>query len=125
MTKKQDDQLATNGLRVLVCGGRKFFDAELVNHTLDSLNISHLIEGGAKGADKLAYTWAYYNLPAKDRSQYPAKWKEFGKGAGYIRNEQMLKEGKPDLVVAFPGNKGTEDMISKARKAGVKVMEIW
>ena len=30
-------------------------------------------------------------------------------------------EGKPDLVVAFPGGVGTADMISRAMKAGIKV----
>jgi hypothetical protein len=33
----------------------------------------------------------------------------------------MLDEGKPDGVVAFPGKDGTEDMISKAERAGLKV----
>lgn len=35
----------------------------------------------------------------------------------------MLRE-KPDLVVAFPGGPGTRDMISQAKKARVKVIEI-
>lgn len=36
----------------------------------------------------------------------------------------MLDEGKPHLVVAFPGGRGTADMIDRARSAGVRVMEI-
>jgi hypothetical protein len=36
----------------------------------------------------------------------------------------MLMEGKPDLVVAFPGGRGTANMIEQARKAGVEVLEI-
>jgi UDP-N-acetylmuramoylalanine-D-glutamate ligase len=36
----------------------------------------------------------------------------------------MLDKEHPDLVVAFPGGRGTTDMISRAKKAGVKVMEI-
>jgi hypothetical protein len=36
----------------------------------------------------------------------------------------MLLEGKPDLVVAFPGGKGTADMVRRARKANVPVKEI-
>ena len=27
-----------------------------------------------------------------------ADWSEYGRGAGLIRNEQMLDEGKPELV---------------------------
>lgn len=33
--------------------------------------------------------------------RFPAKWNEHGKAAGPIRNQQMLTEGKPDVVFAF------------------------
>ena len=36
----------------------------------------------------------------------------------------MLDEGKPDLVVAFPGGRGTADMIRKAEGAGVPVVTV-
>lgn len=36
----------------------------------------------------------------------------------------MLSEGKPSLVVAFPGGEGTADMVRKARAAGVEVVEV-
>ena len=45
-----------------------------------------------------------------------------GRKAGPIRNQRMLDEGKPDLVVAFPGGKGTNGMIDLARNAGVRVI---
>jgi UDP-N-acetylmuramoylalanine-D-glutamate ligase len=35
----------------------------------------------------------------------------------------MLEREKPDLVVAFPGGRGTADMVAKARAAGVEVLE--
>ncbi len=38
-----------------------------------------------------------------------------------IRNQQMLDEAKPDMVLAFPGGRGTDDMVSRAEKAGVPV----
>lgn len=44
-----------------------------------------------------------------------------GKAAGPIRNQRMLDEGKPDLVVAFPGGRGTADMVRRAKAAGVPV----
>ena len=56
--------------------------------------------------------------------EYPAPWKRFGPSAGGIRNQQMLDEGKPDLVVAFPGGKGTADMVRRAENAGVKVIKV-
>ena len=55
---------------------------------------------------------------------YLANWAELGRKAGPIRNQQMLDEGRPTLVVAFPGGRGTADMIRRARSAGVEVIEI-
>jgi hypothetical protein len=36
----------------------------------------------------------------------------------------MLDEGKPDLVVAFPGAGRTKDMVRRAVKAGVAIHEV-
>lgn len=81
-----------------------------------------IISGGAKGVDSVALDWALINwVPFEE---YKADWKTYGKKAGFIRNKQMLDEGKPDLVVAFPGGKGTKMMVNIARKAGVEVREI-
>jgi ABC-type branched-subunit amino acid transport system substrate-binding protein len=36
----------------------------------------------------------------------------------------MIREGKPDAVVAFPGGRGTADMVRQARAAGIEVREV-
>lgn len=113
-------------MRVLVCGGRKFFNKILFKNTMNMLHanmpITLIIHGGASGADWLAKYWAASNsIPTKE---YKADWLGQGRSAGPKRNYFMLKESNPDLVVAFPGGDGTNDMIKKARKAGVEVMEI-
>ena len=54
-----------------------------------------------------------------------AKWDELGRNgrkAGPIRNQQMLDEGRPSLVVAFPGGRGMADMVRRARNAGVEAI---
>lgn len=109
-------------MRVLVCGGRDFNDYQLVSEVLQDYSIATIIEGGARGADTLGYKYGKANGCSIET--YKAKWDEYGKGAGPIRNQQMLDEGKPDLVVAFPGGRGTKDMVSRAKKAGVKVIEV-
>jgi hypothetical protein len=38
-----------------------------------------------------------------------------------IRNTQMLAEGRPDGVVAFPGGRGTANMVRQAAAAGLGV----
>jgi len=77
-----------------------------------------VIAGKASGVDTVAIDWAVLNWC--DYKEYPADWKTHGKSAGPIRNRQMLLEGKPDEIVAFPGNKGTANMIAQANEAGVK-----
>ena len=122
-------------MRVLVCGGRDFDDWDLLSHSLYEVfdngmrNLSEpftVITGDACGADWLARAWAKYQAieyPVKYVG-FPANWKVYGKAAGGIRNQQMLDEGKPDLVVAFPGGVGTADMVRRAKKANVEVIEI-
>lgn len=112
--------------RVLVCGGRDYWDHVRVSAVLDKLHaakgIDLLIEGGANGADHCAASWADDRGVARD--QYAADWENHGSFAGPMRNTRMLNEGRPDLVIAFPGGRGTADMVKKARKAGVEVVEI-
>jgi hypothetical protein len=113
-------------MRVLVCGGRNYTHLGRLYWCLDSLHhergFTLLIAGGARGADTLAAEWAAArNVPFKI---YMAEWKRLGRKAGPIRNERMLNEGKPELVVAFPGGRGTAHMTRIAREAGVEVIEI-
>lgn len=116
-------------MRVLVCGGRDYLDYKHLGATLfNILDIGFtgkrhtIIQGEAKGADFLSKVFAYeYELKVES---FPANWKKYGKAAGGIRNQQMLDEGKPDLVVAFPGGTGTADMVRRAKKVGVEVIEV-
>lgn len=119
-------------MRVLVCGGRDYRDARRIHSELDSIRntigLLVLIHGAAPGADRLAGEWAKKRgIPVED---FPALWYPDGKDggrddkAGPKRNARMLDEGRPDLVVAFPGWAGTNDMVERARAAGVRVIEI-
>jgi hypothetical protein len=108
-------------VKVLICGGRDFEGAEFLGRVLEGLNISSLLHGGARGADRLAGLWAKgKGIPVE---VWEAEWEEYGKAAGALRNERMLREGEPDLVVAFEGGRGTEDMVRRARRAGVPVLQ--
>lgn len=112
-------------MRVLVTGGRDFNDRELLFDALDRLHATHtftvLIHGDANGADRLSGEWAVATGIAVEA--HPADWKKHGRAAGPIRNQKMLEEN-PELVVAFPGGRGTADMVRKAKSAGLKVIEI-
>jgi len=113
-------------MKVLVCGGRAFHNKEAVQSVLDNLyksrDISLIIHGGARGADKLAGEWAHKVGIAC--AEYKANWDFYKKAAGPIRNGWMLQFGEPDLVVAFPGGDGTADMVRSARKRMIEVLEL-
>lgn len=114
-------------MRVLVCGSRDFDDRELMLWFCGTFrNGDVLIEGGARGADRLARQ-AVEALGFDVRiREFPADWERHGKAAGPIRNQQMLDEGKPDVVVAFVSkplveSRGTADMVRRAKSTGYRV----
>lgn len=113
--------------RVLVCGGREFDDVSLLAVEMEKVwrrfgYPAVIIHGDARGADRLAEEWAIrHGVPVK---AYPADWERDGRAAGPIRNQRMLDEGKPDLVVAFPGGAGTADLVRRAKAAGVEVLAV-
>lgn len=109
-------------VRVLVCGGRDFYDWAFVCQTLDSIRVVEgvdftVIHGGAWGADLMAHFWAISRGMAV--REFKAPWSLRGKGAGFQRNTEMLTLGRPDLVVAFPGGPGTADTVAKALHRGL------
>jgi hypothetical protein len=116
-------------MRVLVCGGRTFRDRAMVFAALDCLHgatpIGCIIEGGAKGADTFAREWARSrSVAVKTFEVTKAEWDRLGLAAGPIRNARMLSDGEPDLCLAFPGNRGTADMVRRCQAAGVEVRRI-
>lgn len=110
-------------MRVLVCGGREFAGRNWLFATLDlthrMIGIMHVIHGAARGADSLAGEWA--RARGVPELRFPAEWNRHGRAAGPLRNQRMLEEGFPNLVIAFPGGTGTKDMVTRARAAGVTV----
>lgn len=112
-------------MRLLVCGDRNWVDYEYICVVLSQINaetpITLLIEGEARGADRMAAQWAEANgIPV---AKFPADWETYHRGAGPRRNIQMINEGRPDRVVAFHNNlansKGTAHMVKTARGAGI------
>lgn len=113
-------------MKVLVCGGRNYQNAKMVAKILDAaverLGLTSILQGGADGADRLAAEWAWdHGIPVGTMN---ADWKTYGKKAGPIRNQRMISEGKPDIVIAFPGGSGTANMVSLAEDAGIRVIKV-
>lgn len=110
-------------MKVIVCGGRNFWDKDFVFFKLDEIHsqtpITLVIHGAPAGADSLANAWANENKI--QRLPCPANWKDYGKRAGIIRNAEMLALN-PNMVIAFPGGTGTQNMIDISKNAGFNVV---
>ena len=109
----------------IVCGGRDYKKQRDVWDALQTINtgrgLQKIIHGGASGAD--AHAASYANALGVPVQAFQADWDSHGKAAGPIRNQQMIDEGHPNLVVAFPGGRGTANMMKLARAAGLSVWQ--
>ena len=110
------------GKKILVCGGRNYRDWNNLHEVLSSLTPACIVNGGANGADQLATQFGQsYGIPVVI---VPANWKIYHRAAGPIRNKWMLDFVSPDYVVAFPGGRGTADMVNQARARNIPVWEV-
>lgn len=113
-------------MRVAIVGSRHFNDYELLKREMLLLRISniiptHIVSGGAKGADRLAEKFASeYNIPT---TIYLPDWTRYGNRAGYLRNEKIVKDA--DCVIAFwdGESKGTKHSINLAEDMG-KILHV-
>lgn len=128
------DRRGDGALRLLVTGSRRWRDCGLLASELHRVVTEHggadrgvvLVHGGAAGADGLAGVVA---REAGWRAEpHPADWARDGRAAGVLRNAVMVKAGA-DVCVAFLArsqrNVGTRDCVSRARRAGIPVVEVW
>lgn len=117
-------------MRLVISGGRYFNDVALLWRTLDEIHnetpVQLLVEGASDdvtgpyiGADFWAHQWALARQVPCIRER--AEWKKLGRAAGPIRNGNMLKGYLPDRLVAFPGGRGTANMVSQSEKAGLVI----
>ncbi len=104
-------------MKVIVAGSRSINDQELLYDCLNSFHketpITHIVCGGARGADTLGKQWAEDNqIPV---IMLEAQWDRYGKPAGMIRNREM--GDLADYLIAFWDRKspGTKHMIEYMR----------
>jgi hypothetical protein len=115
-------------VRILVTGSRTWEDKNYIQSVfqkwdkkLPSDQKRVLVSGACpSGADFLAEQVAAELGWVLER--YPADWDEYGKRAGFVRNEEMV-ETRPDFLVAFirDESKGATMTVRLACKAGIPV----
>jgi hypothetical protein len=109
-------------MKVLVCGGSAFRNKMALYRRLDDLHardpITLIVNGGARGADRLARRWA-------DERGVPVKTYRVRSGSDRRRafielNIRMLAEEQPALVLACPGGEVTADLVARANVLRVR-----
>lgn len=110
-------------MKILVCGGRNYKDKEKVYIALAKIAPTIVITGGCpSGAD--FYAKEFCRDHKVDIVEYPAQWNLLGPKAGPMRNQYMLDTNTDiKLVAAFPGGRGTQDMVKRALKAKIVVIK--
>lgn len=111
-------------MRIIVTGGRNYTDRATIGRVLAGYRdqAPTLIHGACRtGVDEWADFLARYVLEWRVEP-YPADWR-LGRRAGPLRNQAMVDSGA-DLVIAFPGGRGTADCVRRAKAAGIPVREI-
>lgn len=114
-------------MRLLIAGSRTFADYEYLAKMLDAVTSkvkAHItvICGDAKGADQLGATWAYLN--GHDVEHYPANWEVLGRGAGMVRNREMVKTATHACYFWDGKSAGTKGCIAEAKAKGIPI-RIW
>jgi len=108
-------------MKTIIAGSRSVVDLVHITEAVGQCgwNISEVVSGTCPGPDKLGEEWANkVNIPIK---KFPADWDRLGKCAGFQRNSEMA-EYADALIAIWDGiSRGTKDMISKARKANLKI----
>ncbi|AHH48780.1 DUF2493 domain-containing protein [Pseudomonas aeruginosa] len=113
-------------MRLLICAGRHFKDAERLRLALDQCHglqpvalLGHLLHAGSglpdeaerwcreRGADSRAYDYP-------ERSGSDNALREYG--------EAVLGDAAPDLVLVFPGGRLASELVQVAHAADVPLM---
>ncbi|WP_218952196.1 SLOG family protein [Amycolatopsis anabasis] len=107
--------------RILITGSRAWFDRAVIRRALAAVwhPDSVLVSGACpRGADALCEAcWTHWDGRVE---RHPARWRQFGRRAGFVRNAEMVRAGA-DVCLAFilddsPGASHTADL---ARRAGI------
>ena len=119
-------------MKLAIIGSRSFKDHEVLNYIINTYfsdfeqcscgnpdgsyepRFDEIVSGGAVGADQLGARWAKDN--GVKLTEFIPDWAKYGKRAGFIRNEDIIKAA--DFVLAFwdGTSRGTANSLSIAKR---------
>ena len=112
-------------VRIGIVGSRSITPSEYVFSVLDFYlarlleeNEVVIISGGAVGIDSLGAQWA--ELKGLKTEIYLPDYKQYGKSATFIRNQQII-DNSDYLIAITTGSNGTADSIKRAKKKNIPI----
>lgn len=112
---------------IVICGDRYWTDFKEIDKFLDYIQLEFkaeditIIHGKCKGADRIAGYLAH--LKGMTVIAEEAHWELFGLSAGPKRNEFMIAQYHPNMIVGFHDNyeksKGTKDMLTRGKNHNI------
>lgn len=105
-------------MKLAIIGSRSFNDYDFLKQTVSEflkhnfLTCTHIVSGGAKGADTLAHQFALEH--ELEMIVFKPNWKLYGKRGGVIRNTDIVENA--DIIIAFWDgiSTGTKNALDKA-----------
>ena len=111
-------------MKLCICGSRNLkedFDLEYLHSIITAKfeNVTEIVSGCAKGADTVGELYsAKYNLIL---TKFPARWSEFGRKAGILRNIEMSDYSNYILALWDGISRGTKHNILYSRNNNKQV----
>lgn len=107
-------------LKVGIIGSRTFRNYDLLKTTILENNIlesiTHIVSGGAVGADSLAEDFA--DEFSKIKLIFKPDWNKLGLCAGFVRNTEIVENSDMFFIFWDGKSKGTKDSINKIKMSG-------
>lgn len=108
-------------MKVIIAGSRNIKDGMLLLEAIDKskFEITEIVSGHAVGVDRMGELYAEtHHIPTKI---FIPDWSNYGKGAGFIRNEQMANYADALIAIWDGKSSGTKHMIDIAKKNNLQV----
>lgn len=112
--------------KILIAGSREYDNYEEAEAVLDALVKDHvgecdivILSGSCRGADMIGERYAEQHR--FEIKRYPADWKRYGRAAGSIRNEEMVRAA--DMVICFwdGESRGSRSLIKSVERLGKEI----
>lgn len=112
-------------MRVIIAGSRTILEPKEVEKAVEQSpfykKITIILCGDARGVDFLGQLYGeYHGIPVE---HYPAQWNQYGKSAGYRRNEQMAQNADALILVWDGQSKGSDHMLEIAKRYNLEIYE--